>query len=472
MRVFRIEPQRRRALVRTGLAVLSLATGACSLLPFKPSHAGESPTVGVAGSSLTMAGLQGQVLRYADSYVASVSHATDEVARKLGTRQASVDALKWKLDQANAAYANATGENPVWNTLDMVVFATVSRMVIEDARSSETFGTAVAPLLATHRELEANAWTLAGELLKPEQRQELEALIVEWRKQNPHERSVGAVHFHEFALGLEQDGSRKKLQTASIFTLLRLDPFAGLDPTTVAIEQSRELAERTVAYAERAPNLLRWQAELLTYQLAAQPEALQILADAARVSRSMEQVGNTAEGLPALVEEQRKAAIDQLMAGVAAERAEILANLNAHEAQVQSLLGQAKTTLDAGTQMSNSLDATVKSLDAFIHYVSPPPPKDGPPPAPTGKPFNVLDYGKTAADVGAMARDLNALLQSADKSAPAIAKWSQQTGEDLKQVVDHAFWRGLILILTLLVGSVPAALAYRALARRLFAPQL
>lgn len=48
------------------------------------------------------------------------------------------------------------------------------------------------------------------------------------------------------------------------------------------------------------------------------------------------------------------------------------------------------------------------------------------------KPFNVLDYGKTATDVGAMARDLNALLQSADKSAPAIAKWSQQTGEDLK----------------------------------------
>jgi hypothetical protein len=36
----------------------------------------------------------------------------------------------------------------------------------------------------------------------------------------------------------------------------------------------------------------------------------------------------------------------------------------------------------------------------------------------------------------------------------------------LKRVVDHAFWRGLILILTLLVGSVPAALAYRVLVRK------
>jgi hypothetical protein len=416
-----------------------------------------------------MSGLQSQVLRFADSYVASVSHAADAAAKQLGTREAQLDALKWKLEQATAAFGNATGENPVWNTLDMVVFATVSRMVIEDAKTSETYGPAVAPLLATHRELEASAWVLAGELLKPEQRHELEGLIVEWRKQNPHERSVGAIHFHEFALTLQQTGGRKKLETTSIFTLLRLDPFAGLDPTTVAIEQSRELAERTVAYAERAPTLLRWQAELLTYQLAGQPEALQILADAARVSRSMEQVGNTAEGLPALVEDQRKAAIAQLLAGVATEREEILANLDAHEGKFQGLLGQTKLTLDAGTEMSNSLNVTLKSLDAFMRYVSPPAPKDAPAPAESGKPFNVLDYGKTAADVGAMARDLNALLHSADKSAPAIAKWSQQTGEDLKQVVDHAFWRGLILILTLLVGSVPAALAYRAFARRLFA---
>jgi hypothetical protein len=34
--------------------------------------------------------------------------------------------------------------------------------------------------------------------------------------------------------------------------------------------------------------------------------------------------------------------------------------------------------------------------------------------------------------------------------------------------VDRAFWRGLVLIATLLVGSVLAALAYRALARKLF----
>ncbi len=61
-----------------------------------------------------------------------------------------------------------------------------------------------------------------------------------------------------------------------------------------------------------------------------------------------------------------------------------------------------------------------------------------------------------------MARDLTALLGSVDKSVPAIARASAEAGENLKRVVDHAFWRGLVLIATLLVGSVLAALAYRA----------
>ncbi len=115
--------------------------------------------------------------------------------------------------------------------------------------------------------------------------------------------------------------------------------------------------------------------------------------------------------------------------------------------------------------MGTSLTETIRSLDAFVRYVSPPPDPNAPPAKP-GKPFDPLEFGRAASDVGGMARDLNTLLRSANETAPAISKIGQQTGEDLKRVIDHAFWRGLILILVLLVGSVPARLAYRALARK------
>ncbi len=41
-----------------------------------------------------------------------------------------------------------------------------------------------------------------------------------------------------------------------------------------------------------------------------------------------------------------------------------------------------------------------------------------------------------------MARDVSGLLHNISETAPAIGRLSQQTGEDLKRVVDHAFWRG------------------------------
>jgi len=251
--------------------------------------------------------------------------------------------------------------------------------------------------------------------------------------------------------------------------MLYIDPFAGLSPTTVAIEQSRELAERVVAYAERAPTLMRWQAELLSLQIQEQPAPQELVANTTRVSNSIESISKTVEGLPELVNVQREAAIAQLFSGVAAEREAILAELEAKTATVETLLGQLRETMNAGGAMGTSLTETIRSLDAFVHYVSPPTDPNAPP-KPAGKPFDPLEFGKAASDVGGMARDLNTLLRSANETAPAIAKIGQQTGDDLKRVVDHAFWRGLILIAVFLAGLIPVRLAYRAIERKFAKP--
>jgi hypothetical protein len=445
-------------------AVFLLVSGAgCTLLPRKVSPVEKR----LIESGLTLTSLQTEVLRFADDYVESVAHAADGAAKTLGTRQAEVAALKWKIDQATAAFADATGENPVWNVLDLTVLATVSHMVVSDAKAKEEFGEAVVPMIQTHSALEQSAWTLAGTLLTPSQADELHKLIVQWRAANPTERSVTGARFRDFAVSLgKTEAAQGRSKPTSIFSMLYLDPFAGLSPTTVAIEQSRELAERVVAYAERAPTLMRWQAELLSLQVQQQPAPQQILSDTNRVSTSIESISKTVEGFPDLVDTQRKAAIDQIFAGVTAERQAILAELEAKEATINSLLGQLRETMNAGGTMGTSLTETIKSLDAFVHYVSPPPDPNAPPKPAGGKPFDPLDYGKAAADVGGMARDLNALLRSANETAPAIAGIASKTGDDLKTVIDHAFWKGLILILVLLAGSIPARLAYRALARR------
>ena len=440
---------------------------ACSHLPFR-RNAGP-PNIAAEGKApLTVPELQFEVLRFADNYSNSVAHASDRVSREIGTREAQVESLKWKLEQSTAAYVDGTGQNPVWNALDLVGLATVSRMVIEDARSRQVFGGSLEPLVETHKALEATAWALASQFLEASEQKELSDLFAEWRKQNPNERSVSGVHFREFALTLGKATSPSTVKANSIFSLLYLDPFAGLDPTTVAIEQSRELASRTVAYAERMPTLLRWQAELLALQVARQPDPQELMADVDRVSHSVEGASKTVQGFPALIDTQRKEAIDQIFAGVTTQREALLGELDAREGKLRALMGETKQTLDAGAQMSDSLKGTITALDAFVHYVSPPPDPNAPPAKP-GKPFDPLDYGKAASDVGGMARDLTVLLSTVDKTAPQLGALGSRTAEDLKGVVDRAFWKGLVLILVLLVGAIPATLAYKALARRIFA---
>jgi hypothetical protein len=409
------EPRPNRV-ARAAAALLVLGGVSCAHLPFfKPKASEAEARLGESGLTVNL--LQTEVLRFADNYVTSVAAASDALAAGVGSRDVMVRALKWKLGQANAAYADATGENPVWNALDLTVLAMVSRMVVTHPDVRREFGPAADPLVATHQDLEKSAWALARTFLTAEQVEELKNLVEEWRRANPNERSVTGARFREFAINLGKyspTGARNK--PTSIFSMLYLDPFAGLDPTTVAIDQSRELAERVVAYAERLPTLVRWQAELLALQVAQQPAAQDISSDLGRTSRAIDSISKTAEGIPALVDAQRAGGDrpvlrrrDAAARGVAggarlARRADPLA---ARRAARDDGRGR------ADGRLSDGHDPDARRLRP-VRLAA-----EGPnaPPS-TGKPFDPLDYGMAASQVGSMARDLNTLLASAGSTAP------------------------------------------------------
>ncbi len=433
------------------LTCLWLTLTGCSLLRFHsspPKAVVVSIQMGTnAPAAVTLGVLQIQVMRFADGYVAGISQAADDFGVKVGTPKARLAALKWKLGQATSAYVNATGPNPVVNALDMLVLVSVSRMVLEDY-GIETFGDAALPMLEIQRQQETNAWKLADAMLKPGQKQELMDLIREWRQKNPHQRYVGAVRFNEFLTTMGKNPTQANSTPNSIFSLLFLDPFAGLDPTAAAIEETRRLGERAMYYTQRMPQLLSWQTEILAYQLADQPESEQILSNANQVALSAQSFATTAQQLPQLINDQRQAAIQQLLDGLTSQQT------------------QARQTLNSAGDAATNINAAIQSLTEFVRYVAPT--NASPASAATNsRPFNVLDYGTAASQVGAAARELNTLLTTLNQTTPQLAQLGQQTTADANRVVDHAFRRGLILILVLLGGSVLAGLTYRVLARKL-----
>ena len=239
----------------------------------------------------------------------------------------------------------------------------------------------------------------------------------------------------------------------------------------MAIQETRQLAERAMYYAQRMPTLLNWQVQLLSLQLTSQPEARQMLADANRLTLSTEAFAKVADQLPGLVNDQREAGIKQILDGLANERTNLLAGLAAEEGKARQLLVEARQTLDAGSGMADSVSASIKTLDEFVRYVSPP--QTNPAAAAANRhAFNVLDYGTAAGQVGSAARDLGALLTAVNQSAPEIARLRQDTTADAERMLHRAFWLGLALILILLAGAVLAGLAYRLLVRKWLSERL
>jgi hypothetical protein len=301
--------------------------------------------------------------------------------------------------------------------------------------------------------LETNVWQLAATELQRAHIKELRETIDRWYAQNPESRDTFFVRPQEFASMVIH---KHKVQTDvnSVFSLVNLDPTAGLDPAVREITQTRLLAERAMFTAQRMPYLLRLQVELLTYEFFDRPEvrlaltnSTVIAGSAERFSRATESVSQTAAQLPDRISTERK---------------EILAALDQQEGKLKDLATEVDRTLQSGAKMSTSLNTTIGSFDMLMkRFGVGEPSTDTAPPDTNSPPFNILDYGQVAERVGAMAKEINTLVTSVNQSVPQLERLSQAATVDAQKVVDRGFRLGLVLIGVLLVGSVLAALAYR-----------
>lgn len=438
------------------LALFALALTGCVRFGSSPPKASVSSlqlSDNAPKGPVALTVVQAQIMRFADTYTATIAQACDDITASTTNSALRLTALRWKLGQSTSAYVNATGQNPAINALDMLVLVTMARMVIQDY-GVDTYGNDILPLLAAQQRLETNIWTLANGVLRPSQQKELKDLILEWRTKNPHQRYIGPIRFREFVSALGKSPVKPTNGSTSLFSLLYLDPLAGLDPTAAAIEETRELGERAMYYSQRMPMLLGWQVEVLAIQIANQPESKQILNDASRLATSADIFAKTAQQLPQVINDQRQAAIQQVLDG-----------LTDQGNKSRELLTDTRTTLDSATVTATNLNATIQSLTEFVRYVSP---TNETHTSSTNKhPFNILDYGTAAAQIGAAARDLNATLQTLNQSVPEITRLSEQTTAEANHMVNRMFWLGVVLIVILLVGAVVAGLVYRVLAGKM-----
>jgi hypothetical protein len=444
------------AMTRTlGCALLLGLTGAgCQVADETirmPVKAVTSVMPGTKPPAIDPAALQLELQRFGDEYASRTMNALDEYAALAGTPEARRQALQWKVSVTSASVMIASGASPIVGLMDMLAMSAITRTALEEVWIKTDGGAAFQPWLDTCRSLETEAWTLAATYLSVEQQQELRDAIRQWWTNNPRAHAGFFARPAEFSSLVRQTHSRSD-RPGSVFNLVGIDPTAGLEPAVREVTRTRLFAERALYMAQRMPFLVRFQTELLTEDLLRQDQVTSALTSVERLSHAAESASETAAALP-----------DR----ISAERAAILAALEAQEGKLRELSAELGRSLAAGEKMSTSVNTTLTTFDALMKRfgVGEPPPA-GAVANTNNTPFNILDYARTAEEIAVMAQQLDALLTKArttldspamEKQLAAVSQLSAAARDDAKSVLNHAF-----LLVAGLIGLVClAAILYR-----------
>ena len=412
--------------------------------------ASETPT------RLTAAQLREAISRFTYRYAGLSDEVIDAIKREARTPERRLLAQEQKLALVNAVVSIAGGVTPTINLLDMVVLVTLVRMTVEQywvpAVLDEENGNR---WLEVAREGERDIWSIASQVLDAEQQAALRQAIETWRAQHPQVTFVYNVRFSDFVSELGPDAQ----QIAQPGGLL-----PEVSEATRSVDEVRRTAERALFFAQIAPSLARYEAEMTLYELAAQPEIKQLMTSLRSFTHTSDNLSAALDQLPTLVATERQAAVEQMMSGLAREGENLLLALDEMAVRLGGVLTQLKETLEVGTGLTSQINATFATVDSLVTRLE----LDRP--TPEKKAFKIQDYQQAFAEATITVTETNNLLRSldrflmdrADKNKPAPF---QELAKTLDQTVAGwmvlAFILGAALALFIAIVVVLAMLVYR-----------
>ena len=402
---------------------------------------------------ITQAGLQAEVMSFADDYVLTLRQAVDEMIRSgLDPKQRAI-LNRSKVLLSATAMSIAAGRNPAANLLGMVVFLSLERQVLEEYWVPKFYGAKANILFEAVRKLEIEIWAMAGELLPPIQQENLRTMIREWRAAHPKQHLLGNVRLNSLAgLRGESPLAREK-ETQGIL--------ATVENALIKVDEAFLLAERAMFYVERVPRILTLQGELLTDQVTNNPEVQGLLGNADKAVDSFSALVRSVEKLPSQVGAERKAILKQLTAWAESEREKLWEDLEREEPRLKGMLTEVREMLLAGTELAKAVGALTAQFK----------PEPNAPQAPPGQPLDYVQALKQATETvkhtTMLVKSLDDFVVGENAEQADLVKVFRQVNAETRAILNHAFYLGLILIAVFLIGLVAALVSYRYVTRRL-----
>ena len=277
-------------------------------------------------SAMTRVELEAHVRRFSDRYITRIAIAANAV---IDSSQ-SLEARRFMEDWKNVSFAAivdvAIGPDAVTNLMDMMVLTMLSRMVVEDYWAPKIADEEVRlAFLQAFHDLEQDIWTVADDVLTPENQEALADLVVEWHGENPEQVFPWYVRLSNFS-GQRAASLNAVKQSGGML--------AEVARAREAAEEMQAFGERVLFYLQRAPMMTSGQFESSVNNVFSGPEVTRLLTDVERFVIAADRLVQIVDDLP----ESRLAAVDQLMDRLGEEREAMMATLAAESPEMRQLL--------------------------------------------------------------------------------------------------------------------------------------
>ncbi len=341
-------------------------------------------------TKLTLSELSSLTTAFADRYMTYVVTATDQIERNNPNAEQRRRAHQVKLVQTSAVYDIVTNADPFTQLLDLTLVVSLqARKWIDDDRAEAWFGSRGRPLVLAARQAREDIWKLAAKVMRPDQLEQLDAIILGWHRDHPEVEIVSWVRFDEVA------ASRGKSIVAEVTSGGGF--LAPVGEATKAVDEARLLGERAFYMSKRWPFLLSWQARAAVDETLSSPALNALQTQAPVLVESIDRITRSIDRLPADLANERKqleAAFDKTQPKVQATLAQsnqLVRDADVLAGSVHKLSGSLTELLARLEQTSVALNQSVKTVDeVFIK------PGAGKAADTNAKPFDIQAYAHTA----------------------------------------------------------------------------
>ena len=395
-------------------------------------------------SRVTINELNALTNAFADRYMTYMTDAADAISKDNPNALQRKIANDVRLIQVSSIYDIVTNADPYTQLLDLTLVVTLqSRQWIDEDQAERQFGPRGRYLIEASRKSREDIWKIAARVMKPEQLETLDNMILDWRRRNPNVQMISYVRFDDFA------ASRDKSMIAEVKSGGGF--LAQVDDAKKAVDEVRLLAERAFYLSKRLPFLMQWQVRSTIDDTMTSSAMTQITDSVPMVAKAIDRFPqDLARERQAMFADLRN--MEPMTSNLFTKYRSAVADTNLLTGNVRGIASDVNTLLKQVNAASAALNETMLTVDKVFLAPGRNTPRD-----PNAKPFDINEYTKSAIQFTAALKEANQvliqtgqLMQSPTLMKP-VTEAASAAADTSSKVLDAAFWRGIALIVAFFV---------------------